>query len=79
MKENFQKLMRDRLSLKPELAEYLIPEFSPHCRRLTPGPGYLEAITSENVEFIPIGIKRFTEHGIETVDGKIREVDAVIW
>lgn len=70
--------MKQRLSQKPELAQYLIPDFSPHCRRLTPGPGYLEAITSPNVEFIPTPIKRFTERGIETVDGKIREVDAII-
>jgi len=39
--------------------------------------GYLEAITEENVEYIQTPIKRFTETGIETIDGVHREVDAV--
>ncbi|KAF2085405.1 FAD/NAD(P)-binding domain-containing protein [Saccharata proteae CBS 121410] len=77
-KENFRQLMAQRLKDKPELVDALVPDFSPHCRRLTPGPGYLEALTEENVEFIQTPIKRFTEDGIETVDGKHRPVDAVI-
>ncbi|KAK8052574.1 4-hydroxyacetophenone monooxygenase, partial [Apiospora rasikravindrae] len=69
--------MRQRLLHRPELLESLIPEFSPHCRRLTPGPGYLEAITADNTDYIQTRIARFTETGIETVDGKHREVDAI--
>ncbi|KAI1858746.1 uncharacterized protein JN550_012496 [Neoarthrinium moseri] len=76
-REDFIKLMEVRLAKKPELVKSLIPDFSPHCRRLTPGPGYFEAITEDNVEYIQAHIKRFTETGIETVDGKHREVDAV--
>lgn len=78
LKEDFKQLMAQRLSKKPELLKYIVPDFSPHCRRLTPGPGYLEAISEPNVEFIPTPIERFTAHGIQTVDGKIRDVDAVI-
>lgn len=73
----FEETMRARLSKKPELLESLIPDFSPNCRRLTPGPGYLEALQEDNVDFIRQGIKRFTATGIETVDGTHREVDAV--
>ncbi|KAI3533307.1 4-hydroxyacetophenone monooxygenase [Colletotrichum filicis] len=51
--------------------------FSPHCRRLTPGPGYFEAISSDKTEYIQTRIKRITETGIETEDGKHREVDAI--
>ncbi|KAF7515577.1 hypothetical protein G7054_g14507 [Neopestalotiopsis clavispora] len=76
-KAEFVKLIEDRLVKKPELIKNLIPDFSPHCRRLTPGPGYFEAITEDNVEYIQTHIKRFTETGIETVDGKHREVDAI--
>jgi hypothetical protein len=76
-REDFKKTMNERLSKKPELIDALIPDFSPHCRRLTPGPGYLEAITSDNVDYIRTRIKRFTETGIETEDGRHREVDAV--
>ncbi|KAJ5279048.1 hypothetical protein N7478_004420 [Penicillium angulare] len=70
--------MKQRLVNKPELLEQLIPDFPPLCKRLTPGPGYLEALTSPNVEVIPTGIREITESGIITYDGKFREVDAII-
>lgn len=73
----FAETMKSRLSKKPELLDEVLPDFSPNCRRLTPGPGYLEALQEDNVQFIRQGIKRFTETGIETVDGTHREVDAV--
>lgn len=76
-REKFRKFMNDRLTKKPELIDALIPEFSPHCRRLTPGPGYFEAISSEKTEYIQTRIKRITGTGIETEDGKHREVDAI--
>ncbi|OIW24555.1 FAD/NAD(P)-binding domain-containing protein [Coniochaeta ligniaria NRRL 30616] len=77
LRDNFTKIMRKRLAKKPELLEDIVPDFSPNCRRLTPGPGYLEAITEDNVDYIRTPIKRFTETGIETTDGKHREVDAI--
>lgn len=76
-RENFIKITKERLAKKPELLEKIIPDFSPNCRRLTPGPGYLEAITEDHVEYIQTPIKRFTETGIETEDGRHREVDAI--
>lgn len=77
-REKFIDLMAKRLTNKPELLDQIVPAFSPHCRRLTPGPGYLEALTQPNVSFIRTPIARFTETGIETEDGVHREVDAVI-
>ena len=78
LREKFTANMKERLAKKPHLIDRLIPDFSPNCRRLTPGPGYLEAITEDNVEYISTTIKRFTETGIETTDGKLREVAAVL-
>ncbi|KAK0627999.1 putative sterigmatocystin biosynthesis monooxygenase stcW [Lasiodiplodia hormozganensis] len=77
-REKFIDLMAKRLTNKPELLDQIVPAFSPHCRRLTPGPGYLEALTQPNVSFIRTPIARFTETGIVTEDGVHREVDAVI-
>lgn len=77
LRGKFIEIMRKRLAKKPELLEHIVPDFSPNCRRLTPGPGYLEAITEDNVEYIRTHIKRFTETGIETQDGVHREVDAI--
>lgn len=77
LREDFTKVMASRLQKKPDLLQHIIPDFSPHCRRLTPGPGYLESLCCDNVDFIREHIKRFTAHGIETEDGKVRDVDAV--
>ncbi|GJC99481.1 4-hydroxyacetophenone monooxygenase [Colletotrichum higginsianum] len=76
-RDKFRKFMNDRLTKKPELIDALIPDFSPHCRRLTPGPGYLEAITSDKTDYIQTRIRRITPTGIETEDGRHREVDAI--
>lgn len=75
---DFRILMAKRLETKPELLQEIIPEYSPHCRRLTPGPGYLEALTQDNVSFIRAPIERITETGIQTADGVHRTVEAII-
>lgn len=48
-KENFTNLISSRLNGREDLVQQIKPDFSPNCRRLTPGPGYLEAITQDNV------------------------------
>jgi len=73
-----REAMAKKLEKKPEIMEALEPNWPPGCRRLTPGPGYLEALVEDNVNFISTKIKRFTEQGIETIDGKQRKVDLVI-
>jgi len=78
MREDFIKLMAERLKKKPELLDSIVPDFSPLCRRLTPGPGYLEALTEDNVSFITTPISHFTKEGIVTTDGIERKVDAII-
>lgn len=77
-KEVFYEHMKKRLETKPEIFEALIPSFSPGCRRLTPGPGYLEALTQKNVEFITSPITRLSENAIHTSDGNSYEIDALV-
>ncbi len=45
---------------------------------MTPGTGYLEALTKDNAELVTDLIAEITETGILTVDGKHREFDAII-
>ncbi|THV06458.1 FAD/NAD-P-binding domain-containing protein [Dendrothele bispora CBS 962.96] len=82
MQEMGRKLFREdmikRLAKRPWIADHLLPDFAVACRRLTPGPGYLEALCEDNVEFVPDVIKRVTANGIETVDGKHRDFDIII-
>ncbi|KAF9641544.1 putative flavin-binding monooxygenase protein [Lasiodiplodia theobromae] len=77
---SFEQQMRDRLQAKPELISHLIPDFPPFCKRLTPGPGYLEALSSSPaVTVIPTPISHVDATGIWTADGTThRPVDAII-
>ncbi|KAJ3518017.1 hypothetical protein NLJ89_g144 [Agrocybe chaxingu] len=75
---DFRQSMLTKLEKKPWIADHLIPNFPVACRRLTPGPGFLEALCEDNVDFIPTLIKCVTPTGIETVDGNSQELDVVI-
>ncbi|KAI9044802.1 flavin-containing monooxygenase [Aspergillus affinis] len=78
LRDKWTQLMLGRIGDKPQLGDKLIPEFPPNCRRATPGPGYLEALTKPNVSYIQDPIQRFTPTGIVTADGEERPVDVVI-
>jgi len=74
----FTKQMKSRLARKPGLADRLIPKFSVGCRRLTPGPGFLEALCEDNVDFISTGIAKVNASGIELEDGKQVDLDVLV-
>jgi hypothetical protein len=48
------------------------------CRRLTPGDGYLEALTKPNVEHAFNEITHATQGGLVTADGKEHKVDVIV-
>lgn len=74
----FEQRMRERLAKAPKILDHLLPAFPPLCKRLTPGPGYLEALTASNVTVIPDGISHVTETGITAADGTHRPVDVIV-
>ncbi|KAJ1706475.1 FAD/NAD(P)-binding domain-containing protein [Aspergillus flavus] len=74
----FQAEMQRRLKEKPEVLGLLLPDFPPLCNRLTPAPGYLEALVSPKVNVIPDRITCVDETGIITADGRHRPVDAIV-
>lgn len=73
-----EKFMKQKLDPKPWIYESLLPEFPPGCRRLTPGPGYLEALLEDNVQFIGSGVTKVEEHGLYDQQGNYHELDAII-
>ncbi|PVI07220.1 hypothetical protein DM02DRAFT_513303 [Periconia macrospinosa] len=77
-KEAFTAHMKKRLESVPHIYDALLPKFSPGCRRLTPGPGYLEALTQPNVAFITSPITRISENAVHTADGVTHEIDALV-
>jgi cation diffusion facilitator CzcD-associated flavoprotein CzcO len=74
----FEDGMRARLQKKPQYFDWLKPNFSPGCRRLTPGPGFLEALVEDNVNFIRDRIVKIEPKGIVTEDGKLHEIDVLV-
>ncbi|KIL94145.1 hypothetical protein FAVG1_02707 [Fusarium avenaceum] len=73
-----QESMIQRLKDKPEIYNHLQPDFSPYCKRMSPGPGYLEALSSPKVDTITTGITKIDETGIFTADGQHHPVDAIV-
>lgn len=45
---------------------------------MTPGKPYLDAIQRDNVSVVISPIQRIVENGIETADGEIHQVDAIV-
>ncbi|RYP18538.1 hypothetical protein DL767_009812 [Monosporascus sp. MG133] len=76
--EMFGTAMKERLAKKPEIAEFLLPSFGIGCRRNTPGPGYLEALVEDNVEFITDPIDKVTETGVVLQSGRDVALDALV-
>ncbi|KAI5857328.1 FAD/NAD(P)-binding domain-containing protein [Durotheca rogersii] len=70
--------MRKRLNNDSILCKKLIPNFELGCRRVTPGNGYLEAITKENAEVVTTGIRKVVPSGIISNDGQLHEVDVIV-
>lgn len=71
-------MMTKQLNGDPVLTKRMIPEFALGCRRMTPGSGYLQSLTKENVETVHKSVVRLTETGIVDESGTEREVDVVI-
>ncbi|KAF3804193.1 putative sterigmatocystin biosynthesis monooxygenase stcW [Colletotrichum gloeosporioides] len=69
-----------RVKLKNEdILNYLMPKnFAVGCRRPTPGNGYLEALTKDNVRVVTKDIEKIVSKGIQLTNGEIIPVDALI-
>jgi len=74
----YSEMMKARLAKKPEIIEAMIPSFGVGCRRLTPGPGYLEALVEDNVEFVSDKIASINPKGVVLENGRTVEIDALV-
>jgi 4-hydroxyacetophenone monooxygenase len=78
--------MRDDLTLyikaqtdgRQDLIDKLVPDYAPFSRRPVVDNGWYRALTRDDVELVTDPIARFTPKGIETADGTVYEIDAVI-
>jgi hypothetical protein len=72
-----KSLTEAKLAKKPELLKYFMPNWSPGCRRPTPGPGFLESLVADNVTVIPTKVVDATETGLIDSEGTERPYDIV--
>ena len=80
-----QRDMRDATKMQMQnalqdkaLEQFVIPAFPVGCRRVTPGPGYLEALASDNVDVVFGEIAKITERGCVSANGQEYPVDVLI-
>lgn len=83
MSETFRKVITEEMHRRigpghEELKKFIIPTWAPGCRRISPGDGYLEALTQPNVEPVYGGIDKITADGVVTPDGKEHKVDIIV-
>lgn len=77
-KKFLQDDMARKLGDREDLKKRFIPTWSPGCRRLTPGEGYLEALVRENVTCVFDDIVKVTPQGLVTRDGTEHKVDLLV-
>ncbi|KAI0175567.1 FAD/NAD(P)-binding domain-containing protein [Hypoxylon sp. FL1284] len=70
--------MTAKLGGDERLCRELIPDFPLACRRITPAPGYLEALRAPNTEVVTEGIARVVPEGVQLASGEIIRLDAIM-
>ncbi|WP_223446936.1 MULTISPECIES: flavin-containing monooxygenase [Pseudomonas] len=74
----FRRLLSEQVP-DPVLRNKLTPDYPYGCKRILLSSEYLKTMSRSNVELVTDSIARVTESGIETVDGQLHEVDAIIY
>ncbi|KIX97106.1 uncharacterized protein Z520_07220 [Fonsecaea multimorphosa CBS 102226] len=77
-RERAHTSMIEALQNSPDLIDKLVPTWSLGCRRITPGNGYLAALSEKNVELMTTPIEKITATGIVTSDGRFEQLDAIV-
>ncbi|KZV71672.1 FAD/NAD(P)-binding domain-containing protein [Peniophora sp. CONT] len=67
-----------KLASKPDLLEKVMPDYPIGCRRITPGPGYLDALCKDNMTLETTHIAQVTKTGIDLVDGRHVPLDVIV-
>lgn len=75
----FSKLEMQTKLKDEKILKHLMPDnFAVGCRMLTPGNGYLEALTEDNVRVVVDSIQNVQANGILLKNGELLEVDTII-
>ncbi|MGH2893177.1 MAG: flavin-containing monooxygenase, partial [Solirubrobacteraceae bacterium] len=63
----------------PELRRRVWPDYTFGCKRILFSSHYLPALARPNVDLVTEPIAEVTEAGLRTADGRVHEVDCIIW
>ncbi|MDG2002738.1 MAG: NAD(P)/FAD-dependent oxidoreductase [Novosphingobium sp.] len=63
----------------PELRAKLTPHYEVGCKRLVISGSFYDAIQKPSVDLVTEGIDHIEERGVVTTDGKLHEVDALVF
>jgi cation diffusion facilitator CzcD-associated flavoprotein CzcO len=63
----------------PDLRRELLPHYPIGCKRVLISDDYYPVFSKPGVELVTEGIDRFVPEGIRTRDGRVRELDAVVF
>ncbi|PRQ09175.1 flavin-containing monooxygenase [Enhygromyxa salina] len=63
----------------PQLRERLRPDFTLGCKRVLLSDDYYPALAQDNVELVSAGIRELVSNGIVDTEGRLHELDAIIW
>lgn len=78
VRANLTEYIKSQAEGIPGLLEKILPKHAPLVRRLVVDNGFYSMLRRDNVELVDDKIDQFTETGIKTADGKVREFDVVI-
>jgi 4-hydroxyacetophenone monooxygenase len=70
--------IKQQVGGRQDLIDKLIPDYAPFSRRPVVDNNWYKSLTRDNVELVTDGIARLTPRGIETSDGRTREVDVIV-
>ncbi len=73
-----QRLMKQQVT-DPALRQRMTPDYQIGCKRILLSSGYLAAFNRSNVNLVTQGIRRITPTGVETADGQMHPVDAIVY
>ena len=63
---------------RQDIIDRVTPDYAPFSRRPVVDNGWYRALVRDDVELVTDSIDRITPEGIETADGKVRELDVII-
>jgi 4-hydroxyacetophenone monooxygenase len=78
LRDTLTKYIHNETGGRQDLIDRLIPDYAPFSRRPVVDNGWYRALTRDNVELVCDDIVRLTPTGIETADGKRREIDVIV-